>query len=175
VEGPSDDPRKRTGFGLAVEEMFHELVNQIGQVKEMARQKREEQLLAEAAEEEREFLEEEETSFFNAVEKMFHDIRESFSQRIHAIKEQEKEVEEKLEKTRIALEIRQNELERLRQEMETARTRTSELEHELHHLRTEASKVDQDYVQSLEGRLNDAYGLLKTIEETYLAVEGGSF
>ena len=60
--------------------------------------------------------------------------------------------------------------------MEVAQRHTSELEQEISRLQAEAtSKVDEQYVQKLEGRLEDAYGLLKTIEETYLAVEGGSF
>lgn len=174
VEVAVPDTLMRTGFSKVVEHMFHELVNQLGQVREIARRRIEDEALQQD-QEERRVLKEEEDSFFRAVEKMFRDIRENFAERLRRLTEEERQTAAALEETKQELEQRQQELSSAHSELEGAKARIGELGRQIEQLRSEMEgKPDEEYVAELEKRLDEAYALLRAIEETYLAMEGGA-
>ena len=177
VEAAVPDTFMRAGFSKAVEHIFHELVNQLGQVREIARRRIQVHGLwhAQQDEEAERMLKEEEDAFFRAVEKMFRDIRENYAERLRRITDEEKQTAAALDETRQRLEQRQQELGLAQSDLESAQSRVRELGTQIEHLLDQLeAKPHEAYVAELEARLQEAYILLIGIEETFLVAESGA-
>jgi hypothetical protein len=185
--GEGQDSKATTTFTRAVEDMFQDLVNQMGQVRAISKRK------IEAAQEENEESQEQakaerkkdEELFYRAVERMFENIRVSAMARVNAVKEAEQKALAELQETQKNLKQREEKLKTLQAEIETHKTRIKTLEAELVALSeslkqrpaavspsAETTVIDDTYVQELTRRLTETYNILAALEEAYLESEG---
>jgi hypothetical protein len=174
IEAAMPDTLMRSGFSRAVERMFHELINQLGQVREMARRRVQAHglWLAQQDDDEERMLKEEEDAFSRAVEKMFRDVRENLAERLRRITEEERQTAAALEEAGRQLEHQRQELGRAQSDLESAQSRVRELGSQMEQLLDQIeAKPSEEYVAELEKHLVEAYVLLNGIEETFLVVE----
>ncbi|MBN1807616.1 MAG: hypothetical protein JW909_01010 [Planctomycetes bacterium] len=166
------DPKAVTGFSRAVQDMFQNLVNELGQVKDLAGRRLARQALQRSELDVEESVDDD-NRFYDAVERMFEEIRTSAGERLREVHQVSVEARRELREVEARLRERESENERLRSEIDSERSHLRAMEDELASLRQRmeqqaAESVDNAYYQELMRRLNEAYSLLAAIEEAYL-------